>query len=1134
MWDSRHLLRHSEAWMQRSEGLALLCLALAIAALITSLINVPANSCAMTYMRPFYHPVPVPHAAWRTRTSYALYLYREGRSDQRVTGLPVLFIPGNAGSGKQVRSLGAQAHEDLEELAQREGVHGGKAPAARLDFWAVDFEEELSALSGADLAAQARFVCNTIPFVLSQYATAPRGVVVVGHSMGGIIARLVASPQYCHTHHSAYQAAGETSEDALLHHVVAVFTIATPHVGLPVVADPLLRQIFAAGTSFWRSAFLADPNTTQAAGGRSPAAGVDDMVLVSLGGGERDILVGTERCDVYQMCPATHCMSVSTTALPEAWLSVDHRAALWCNQVVRRLTASLRSLAARGEGMSWVWGTGRAAKMSAIHQSLLAGPRMLQTLSYFPPDPPRNVQQCTSPRLTVNAAGGADGMPDARGGAETDDDDDALAVGDAWAHVLPWPVRWLSPPRDGPADVEVFLRLARVEEETVYLWRMPAVPSADGIGAALVVLSSMGLPGDWERDGGWRVLLCGEEADALALHAGEDGEGVRRACLGPDSSSVDVSLRAVSLQGSTCQVQSNADCVPSAGAHGGVKWLLSVAADELRPLQVLCLLGPRKGAGVGGGWLAALRGVPPGSMQDVRLPSTTLWNWVERDVDAGRMGAWYVPHVTAPGSTQPLPASLVLRESPVQVPGGCTPMFAPIVLQTSVQPWWEAIGEGGARAELRSGDVVPLWRQQRRAAWLSGFGGGGGRGEVVVLADPTCLYVARLRGDVWAAAGLAMRRHFARILTLAAAALCLRLIFARPGRGSGGAGAGAEAPKTVNAWSQMVALWVLVLAQPVLVCLLWARCSACRSVWGCTIGGALVSEMMAEAPATWGGGGWDVMGGVARDGANWSHMESPVVSALVVAAATGLSVLLMHVAAALRKLLRLLAWRSHPTPSPSRGRWFVGTVVAAVLGALHPFLAAVVALVVVVVEPGGAAPAGPRGEDEQEQVVGALATVSVIVRLPGVVALVRSLFVSAVGPEGRWSVLRDALVGGALAQAQGDVWLGRTVAETIDLGVSVLLPAAARLWSRSSLRHARSVERRGSTQVCTRSADKAPATGGGVCGAAGRAWACVLSGAGALAILMAQEDVYMVTWLLTYLLCVLVGLGGAAPKVNLS
>ena len=43
-----------------------------------------------------------------------------------------------------------------------------------------------------------------------------------------------------------------------------------------------------------------------------------------------------------------------------------------------------------------------------------------------------------------------------------------------------------------------------------------------------------------------------------------------------------------------------------------------------------------------------------------------------------------------------------------------------------------------------------------------------------------------------------------------------------------------------------------------------------------------------------------------------------------------------------------------------------------------------------------------------------------------------------------------------------------------------------------------------------------------------------LSGTGALAILMAQEDVYMVTWLLTYLLCVLVGLGGVAPKVNLS
>jgi pimeloyl-ACP methyl ester carboxylesterase len=206
-------------------GVVSLCaLVLCIAAFGWSLLDVPGNNCAMTYMWPNYLRIPVPHAAWGTRTSYSLYLYREGHGVSSSVGdLPVLFIPGNAGSGKQVRSLGAQAHRDLEDLVQRGGASGRRP--VELDFWAVDFEEELSALSGGDLAAQARFVCKTIPFILSKYQSGPRGVVLVGHSMGGIIARLVAGP-FCDAHHEPASAAGDVK-------VVAVLTVATPHTGLP-------------------------------------------------------------------------------------------------------------------------------------------------------------------------------------------------------------------------------------------------------------------------------------------------------------------------------------------------------------------------------------------------------------------------------------------------------------------------------------------------------------------------------------------------------------------------------------------------------------------------------------------------------------------------------------------------------------------------------------------------------------------------------------------------------------------------------------------------------------------------------------------------------------------------------------
>ncbi len=86
----------------------------------------------MTYMRPFFVPVPVPSSSHK----YGLFLYREAglhfthhkkahnslilpfispspcwhnTTGLQLQGLPVLFIPGNGGSGKQVRSLASVA-----------------------------------------------------------------------------------------------------------------------------------------------------------------------------------------------------------------------------------------------------------------------------------------------------------------------------------------------------------------------------------------------------------------------------------------------------------------------------------------------------------------------------------------------------------------------------------------------------------------------------------------------------------------------------------------------------------------------------------------------------------------------------------------------------------------------------------------------------------------------------------------------------------------------------------------------------------------------------------------------------------------------------------------------------------------
>lgn len=66
-----------------------------------------SNDCKMTFMYPNYIPVPLP--VDRKHNKYGVYLYHEGwkRVDHRehlsqLSGVPVLFIPGNGGSFKQV------------------------------------------------------------------------------------------------------------------------------------------------------------------------------------------------------------------------------------------------------------------------------------------------------------------------------------------------------------------------------------------------------------------------------------------------------------------------------------------------------------------------------------------------------------------------------------------------------------------------------------------------------------------------------------------------------------------------------------------------------------------------------------------------------------------------------------------------------------------------------------------------------------------------------------------------------------------------------------------------------------------------------------------------------------------------
>ena len=77
---------------------------------IYGLLKPVSNGCNMTYMYPTYIPIQF-SSSDSAPAKYGLYLYHEGwkaidfkEHVRKLSGVPVLFIPGNGGSYKQVRS----------------------------------------------------------------------------------------------------------------------------------------------------------------------------------------------------------------------------------------------------------------------------------------------------------------------------------------------------------------------------------------------------------------------------------------------------------------------------------------------------------------------------------------------------------------------------------------------------------------------------------------------------------------------------------------------------------------------------------------------------------------------------------------------------------------------------------------------------------------------------------------------------------------------------------------------------------------------------------------------------------------------------------------------------------------------
>ncbi|KAJ1311214.1 hypothetical protein OPQ81_009714 [Rhizoctonia solani] len=260
------------------------------------------QGCRMSWMSPSYIVQDDFNTSWTPLARrYSLLLYREvGWDAEQPNGRPVLFIPGNAGSSHQVRSIASSAARQIYSTPH---VRSTDIPAnvEPLDLYAVEFNEDLSALHGPTLQTQTAYVRAALDYIVSKYSNKhDLQVTLLGHSMGGIVAlNALISPR-----HRAL--------------VRAVITMSSPHSLPPARLDREIEQIF--DNSFdvlWN--IPAHNHTTQ-----SPP-------VISLCGGATDNMVPME--------------SFFTSGLDGTWTGVGHREMVWCHQVRWRVARAALELA---------------------------------------------------------------------------------------------------------------------------------------------------------------------------------------------------------------------------------------------------------------------------------------------------------------------------------------------------------------------------------------------------------------------------------------------------------------------------------------------------------------------------------------------------------------------------------------------------------------------------------------------------------------------------------------------------------------------------------------------------------------------------------------------------------------------
>lgn len=272
------------------------------------------NGCQMTFMMepPKFILVPIdddiknyPQSKLYSKSEsskYKLFMYSElgfpspiDISRDLKDSMPVLFIPGNAGSYQQVRSLASTSiKSQLTSLK-----------ALKFIFYTIDFRGQLSGLSGELIEDQIQFVQLSLKQITRMHSKNSDGVIIVGHSVGGLIAKaLFAVPNF------------DTKS------VPLIINLASPLNKPFLNIDSKMQAIYDRTKDFWSEKPI-DFNT----------------ISISISGGRPDRLV-----PMHLTMDTEYDFSLTTGSINGVWLETDHVSITWCKELMHRIASLLSAL----------------------------------------------------------------------------------------------------------------------------------------------------------------------------------------------------------------------------------------------------------------------------------------------------------------------------------------------------------------------------------------------------------------------------------------------------------------------------------------------------------------------------------------------------------------------------------------------------------------------------------------------------------------------------------------------------------------------------------------------------------------------------------------------------------------------